>query len=96
MSCMAKSHVYSWRVSAETLTTLERVARAEGRTDAAHLDQVVLEDLTRRGALRDTADEASRRARAQKWFGSVTSGPLLDSTGARDRLRARLRKQHGR
>ncbi len=94
---MAKSQVYSWRVSAEMLAELERAARTEGRSVAAHLEHVVAENLARRRADTDD-DEAQRRlhAAAEKIFGTVRTGPPLDASRVREGVRERLRRRHGR
>ena len=92
-----KTEVYSWRVSADLKTSLEREARRRDVSLSAVLDVAAREWLTRSGA--DTAGgEAQQRLHraASKHLGALAGGVPGRSENARRAVRARLRRQHER
>ena len=95
---MAKSSVYSWRLSPETKIALEQEARREGMTMATLLDRLAREWLERR---RDSdgpqaAEQGRLHAQAAKTFGTIAGGNPGRSESARVTLRRRLAERHGR
>ena len=61
---MAKTAVYSWRLSSERRDALEREARREGVSVAQILDRIAEEWLTERG--RDRGDDAVEQERLRR------------------------------
>jgi len=94
---MAKSEVYSWRLSTELKTALERRARREGRSVSGLLDRVVGDWL--RNGRSDSDDEAEQvrlHREAAKYFGTISRDIPSHGEAARQAIRERLRKQHAR
>ena len=92
-----RSEVYSWRVSAELKTELEREARRRKTSFSAVLDLAAREWLTKTGAT-DTDSEEQRRLQqaALKCFGAMATGNAHGSENVRAAVRQRLRRQNGR
>jgi hypothetical protein len=92
-----KSEVYSWRVSAELKTELEREARRRKTSLSAVLDLAAREWLTKAGAT-DAESEEQRRLQqaALKCFGAIATGNAHRSENVRVAVRRRLRRQNGR
>jgi len=90
-----KSHVFSWRLSADLKDALECRARSEGRSVAGLLDRVV-EDWLRSGenVLDDEAEQARLHREAAKSFGSISGSIPSRGEAAREAIRERLRKRH--
>jgi hypothetical protein len=91
-----KTEVYSWRVSAELKTTLEREARRRKTRVSTLLDLAVRELLENGG--NDPADEEEQRrlqSTALKCVGAFAGGDPDRSANVRRDLRQRLRKQRG-
>jgi hypothetical protein len=92
-----KSEVYSWRVSPDLKTGLEREARRRRISFAAVLDLAARDWLNRGGAELDgDAEQARLQEAASKCFGVVAGGDSHRSENARQTVRARLRRRHGR
>lgn len=88
---MAKTSVYSWRLSPQTKDALEREARREGLSLAELLDRVAREWLEARERTMIHADAESGRLRAaaMRRFGAFDSG----ETDSSERVRALVRKR---
>ena len=88
-----KSEVYSWRVSTDLKTGLEREARRRKISVSAVLD-LAARDWLNKGE----ADEEQPRLHktASKCFGSLASGNAHRSENARQAVRQRLRRHHDR
>lgn len=98
MWCMAKTEVYSWRLSPRLKTELEEAARAERKSLAELLEQIAKEWLERsREVNEDDREEQERiRARAMKVIGSLEGGDPHLSERVSAEVRARLARRYGR
>lgn len=92
-----KTEVYSWRVSPDLKTSLEREARRRKISVSAVLDQAAEEWLKRSGAGNEGDEEQRRLQRAaSECFGVLASGNPRRSETVRQAVRQRLRTRHGR
>jgi hypothetical protein len=92
-----KSEVYSWRVSTDLKTGLEREARQRKISVAAVLDLAARDWLNKGGADIESDEEQTRlRKGASKCFGSLAGGDAHRSENARQAVRRRLRRHYGR
>jgi hypothetical protein len=95
MQCV-KTEVYSWRVSTELKTVLEREARRRKISLAKALDLAAEEWLKKGDTGKDDAVEQRRlHAAAAKTFGTIEGHPD-DAENAREIVRQRIRQRHGR
>jgi hypothetical protein len=92
---MAKSEVYTWRVSASTKTSLEEAARNTHRSVAQLLDEIVAEHLSTSDPTSDSEIDHQRRlhARAARFLGCLSSGVARRSERTRELVRARLNRR---
>jgi len=92
-----KTEVYSWRVSSDIKTGLEREARRRKISMAAALDLAARSWLQQSG-MANEGDEEQRRLQkaASKWLGALASGNGQRSEGASQAVRDRLRRRYGR
>jgi predicted transcriptional regulator len=92
-----KTEVYSWRVSSEVKTSLEREARRRKISMSTVLDAAAREWLQRSGVSGE-GDEEQRQlqAAASKWLGTLASGNVQRSETAAQAVRGRLRRRYGR
>ncbi len=92
-----KTEVYSWRVSSDVKTSLEREARRRKISVSAALDLAAREWLHKSGT-ESEGDEEQRRLRkaASKWLGALAGGDAHRSENARQTVRQRLRRRYGR
>jgi hypothetical protein len=92
-----KTEVYSWRVSSDIKTSLEREARRRKISMAAALDAAAREWLQKSGTTKDSDDEQRRLQRAaSKWLGTLASGNGQRAETASRTVRDRLRRHYGR
>jgi len=92
-----KSEVYSWRVSTDLKTGLEREAHRRKLSVAAVLDLAARDWLNKGGAEIDGDQEQGRlRKAASKCFGALAGGDAHRSENARQAVRERLRRHHDR
>jgi hypothetical protein len=92
-----KSEVYSWRVSTDLKTGLEREARRRKISVAAVLDLAARDWLNNGGAEIGGEEEQTRlRKAASKCFGALAGGDPHRSENARQAVRERLRRHYGR
>ena len=92
-----KAEVYSWRLSTDLKTDLEREARRRKLPLSAVLDKVVREWLKKNGG--GPGDEESQRRlhqAAAKRLGAFAGGDAHRSEDVRRAVRRRLRRKHGR
>ena len=92
-----KTEVYSWRVSSDIKTGLEREARRRKISVSAVLDAAAREWL-QKNAVTNEEDEEQQRLRkaASKWLGALSSGNAQRSVTASIGVRDRLRRRYGR
>ena len=95
---MAKTDVYSWRLSRASKWALEEAARSEGTSVAALLERVSDEWIRARRAraMDEEREQARLRAAALCFVGALRGRDPDRSRLARTRLRAALRRRHGR
>jgi len=89
-----KTEVYSWRLSEELKTDLEREARVRKLPVSSVLDLAVREWLKKSRA--DLAGDAAQRelhAAAENCVGTFASGDLHRAEMARKTIRGRLQRQ---
>ena len=92
-----KTEVYSWRVSADLKTGLEREARRRKVSLSAVLDLAARDWLNRSGAATDGDEKQLRLQKAaRKCFGAFAGGDAHRSEQARPALRRSLRRRYGR
>jgi hypothetical protein len=89
-----KTEVYTWRVSRALKVGLEEVARAQRRTVAQLLDEIVAEHLQAAG--RGSRGEAERQrrlhAQAARFAGRLSGSDPDRASRASELVRARLRR----
>ena len=92
-----KSEVYSWRVSTDLKTGLERDAQRRKISLSAVLD-LAASDWLSKGGEEMEGDEAQLRLQkaASKCFGALASGNAHRSENARQAVRQRLRRHYDR
>ena len=92
-----KNEVYSWRVSTDLKTGLEREARRRKLSLSAVLDLAARDWLSKGGVEIDSDEEQLRlRKAASKCFGAVASGNAHRSENARQAVLQRLRGRNDR
>jgi hypothetical protein len=94
-----KTEVYSWRVSTDIKTELEREARSRKTSLSGILDLAAREWLNKSSAENEGDQEQLRlQAAAFKCFGAFAGDDVYRSENARQELRRRLRqrRQNGR
>ena len=92
-----KTEVYSWRVSSDVKTSLEREARRRKISMSAALDAAAREWLQKSAAANEGDGEQRRLQKAaSKWLGALASGNAQRSETASQDLRDRLRRHYGR
>jgi hypothetical protein len=92
-----KTEVYSWRVSSDIKTGLEREARRRKISMSAALGLAAREWLHSNG-MENEGDEGQRQLHeaASKWLGALASGNTQRSQTASQSVRQRLRQRYGR
>ena len=92
-----KSEVYSWRVSTDLKTGLEREARRRKVSLSAVLDLAARDWLNKSGPETENDDEQRRiRKAASRSIGALASGNAHRSENVRQDVRERLRRRHDR
>ena len=92
-----KTEVYSWRVSSDVKTSLEREARRRKISMSAALDAAAREWLQKSAAANEGDGEQRRlQKEASKWLGALASGNAQRSETASQDVRDRLRRHYGR
>lgn len=92
-----KTEVYSWRLSADLKTDLEREARRRKISLSAVLDLAAQEWLMKSTPNNDDDEEQLRlRQAASKCFGVFASGDARRSETVAQVVRQRLRRRYGR
>ena len=95
---MAKSEVYSWRLSPHMKRVLEVVARREKQSISAVLEKIVTASLQNGVVVQE--EELARQARLHAavlpTLGKLKSGQRDRSTRVRELVQRKLRQQRGR
>ena len=92
-----RTEVYSWRLSAELKTDLEREARRRKLSVSTILDLAARDWLMKSNVAGDDEEEQRRLHKAASGcFGVLASGDACRSKHASEDLRKRLRKRYGR
>ncbi|HMD47480.1 MAG TPA: hypothetical protein VKG79_00215 [Bryobacteraceae bacterium] len=92
-----RTEVYSWRLSGELKSVLEREARLRKVPVSAVLETAV-KDWLKKGATDVSEEHAQRRLHgvAANCFGVLASGNPRRAETAREALRERLKRRHAR
>lgn len=92
-----KTEVYSWRLSGQLKSDLERQARQHGVPLSSILDEAVRDWLEKNNG-DSSGDEAQRRlhAAAAGCFGAFAGGDSRRSEKASQAVRTRIRRRHAR
>ncbi len=92
-----KTEVYSWRVSSDIKTSLEREARRRKMSMSAALDLAAREWLQNSGVENESDEEQRRLHKAASiCLGGLASGNRHRSETASQSVRQRLRQRYGR
>ena len=92
-----KTEVYSWRVTRELKSGLEREARRRNLSLSAVLDLAVLEWLDKSDPDSGSDEEQHRlHTLAAEAFGSIAGGDPSRSKNVRQSVRERLRRRNDR
>jgi len=92
-----KTEVYSWRVSPDIKTGLEREARRRKISLSAALDLAAREWLVKTSmANEDEEGQYRLKKAASRWFGALASGDAQRSEKVSQTVRERLRRGNGR
>ena len=92
-----KTEVYSWRVSPDIKTGLEREARRRKISVSAAL-HLAARDWLLKTSMANQDDEAQYRLKraASRWLGALASGDAQRSEKVSQTVRQRLRRGYGR
>jgi predicted transcriptional regulator len=92
-----RTEVYSWRLSGELKSDLEREARLR-KVPVSSVLETAVRDWLKKGEADASEDEAQLRlhSAAAGCFGVLAGGNSHRAETARDALRARLRRRRGR
>jgi hypothetical protein len=90
-----KTEVYSWRVSTELKTGLEREARRRKMSLAKVLD-LAAEEWLKKGDKDDDREQKRLHEAASESFGVIKGGGPYLAENVRHVVRERLRRRHGR
>jgi len=93
---MAKTEVYSWRLSPERKAALEAKARAADKTVAQVLDSLAEDWLAARSTEEDEAEQRRLHATAAKFVGAISGGDPYRSENVSTLVRHALRRKYGR
>ena len=93
---MAKSAVYSWRLTPDLKLSLEAEARQNDESMAELLERITREWLERTRGEDEEAEERRLRAAALPFIGAFDGGDPDRASEARQTLRRRLAERHGR
>ena len=93
-----KTHVYSWRLSGELKSELERAARLRRAPLSAVLEQAARAWLAQNSAELAEDDKTQRKlhAAAERCFGTITGLGPYHAERVRETVRRRLQEKYGR
>jgi len=90
-----KTEVYSWRVSADLKSGLEREARRRKTSISAVLD-LAARELLNKGHLDDEEEQRRLHEAVSKCVGTLSGGDPHRSENVRTLVRAKLRRRYER
>ena len=95
---MAKTEVYSWRLTPELKSSLEALARTQGRSLAELLEEMAEERISRGpdAGESERARQARLHASAMSFAGAIRGGDPGRAANARELVRKRIAERHGR
>ncbi len=93
---MAKTEVYSWRVSRDLKLSLEEMARQRRVSVGKLLEQITEEWIEASEGPERELEQERLRAAAGPFIGSLSGGDPRRAEQARRRIRERLGRRHGR
>jgi uncharacterized damage-inducible protein DinB len=95
---MAKTEVYSWRLSADMKTALEREAKRANQSVGRLLDHIVEQwmDAAKRSNDSEEPEQLRLHEAASRWLGAPRRGNPYRAEQARRAIRARLAGSHAR
>jgi hypothetical protein len=93
-----KTHVYSWRLSGNLKSELERAARLRRAPVSAVLEQAARAWLSQNAAELADDEETQRKlhAAAERCFGTIEGLGPYDAERVRETVRRRLREKYAR
>ncbi len=92
---MAKTEVYSWRLTPDRKAALEAEARAAGKTIAELLDALSGEWLAGRRGEDDEAEQRRLHEAAAKFVGAISGDDPHRSENVSTLMRQALRRKYG-
>jgi hypothetical protein len=94
---MAKTEVYSWRLSPHLKSELEEAAQAQRKSLAVLLEEIAEDWLGRsRGVEQDDEEQQRLHSAAMKFVGTISGGNARRAETAGSEVRARIARRHGR
>jgi hypothetical protein len=93
---MAKTEVYSWRLSPEKKRVLEHRARARGQSVAQLLDHLTEEFIASRIDESGEAEQRRLHAAVAKTIGTIAGGNPRRSETVEQDIYKLLKRRHGR
>lgn len=93
---MAKTEVYSWRVTPAVKAALEERARARGMSLAALLEQITETWLADSGTGEERDDQRRLHRAARAYVGAIRGGDPTRASRARQLVRVRARRRVSR
>src|SRR5689334_7699129 len=93
-----KTHVYSWRLSGELKSELERAARLRRAPLSTVLEQAARAWLAQNSAqlAEDELTQRKLHAAAERCFGTITGLGPYHAGRVREKVRRRLQEKYGR
>jgi hypothetical protein len=91
-----KTEVYSWRLSADLKSDLEREARRRKMSLSSLLDLAAQDCLDKSGNLGDDAEQRRLHRAASAAVGTIESGNAKRSENTGRRVRETLQRRYGR
>ena len=93
-----KAEVYSWRLSSDLKSKLERHARSRKTSVSAIIEMATREWMKKNEAETpgDQEEQAKLHAEAARWIGAIAGGNPRRAETAREGILGRLRRRYGR
>lgn len=93
-----KTEVYSWRLSSDLKSKLERHARSR-KTSVSVVIEMATRDWLKKNEAEigsDDQEQAKLQAEASRWIGAIAGSNPRRAETAREAIRSRLRRRYGR